>query len=158
MAGGASAEAAAKNAAAAEKAVRRCSRTSRTMPPQPPRSTRSSKEETEKLTDGGAQGTGRAGGTRQRQQIKMVLTPWFRHFLTYDPAPVLEKVKCPVLAINGEKDLQVDPKQNLPPIEAALKAGGNADFTLKELPGLNHLFQACKTGAISEYQSDRGDD
>ena len=84
-------------------------------------------------------------------QFKQVLTPWFRHFLAYDPAVVLAKVKCPVLAINGEKDLQVDPKQNLPPIEAALKAGGNKDYTLKELPGLNHLFQACKTGAPSEY-------
>jgi fermentation-respiration switch protein FrsA (DUF1100 family) len=60
-------------------------------------------------------------------------------------------VKCPVLAINGEKDLQVDPKQNLPPIEAALKAAGNADITFKELPGLNHLFQTCKTGSPSEY-------
>ena len=86
------------------------------------------------------------------QQMKMVLTPWFRHFLTYDPKPVLEKVKCPVLAICGEKDLQVDPKLNLPPIEAALKAAGNKDVTVKELPGLNHLFQASKTGAISEYQ------
>jgi pimeloyl-ACP methyl ester carboxylesterase len=84
-------------------------------------------------------------------QVKMILTPWFRHFLMYDPAPVLRKVKCPVLAINGEKDLQVDPKQNLPPIEAALKAAGNADITFKELPGLNHLFQTCKTGSPSEY-------
>lgn len=85
-------------------------------------------------------------------QLKMVLSPWFRHFLTYDPKPVLEKVKCPVLAICGEKDLQVDPKLNLPPIEAALKAAGNSDYTVKELPGLNHLFQASQTGAISEYQ------
>src|SRR6185503_19781595 len=86
------------------------------------------------------------------QQMKMVLTPWFRHFLTYDHKPVLEKVRCSVLAINGEKDLQVDPKLNLPPIEAALKAAGNSDYTVKELPGLNHLLQASKTGAISEYQ------
>ena len=84
-------------------------------------------------------------------RVKMILSPWFRHFLTYDPAPVLKRVKCPVLAINGEKDLQVDPKQNLPPIEAALKAGGNADVTLKELPGLNHLFQTCQSGSPSEY-------
>jgi len=85
-------------------------------------------------------------------QLKLVLTPWFRHFLTYDPRPVLLKVKCPVLAICGEKDTQVDPKLNLPPIEAALKTAGNRDVTIKELPGLNHLFQATKTGAISEYQ------
>jgi pimeloyl-ACP methyl ester carboxylesterase len=86
------------------------------------------------------------------QQMKMVLTPWFRHFLTYDPGPVLEKVKCPVLAICGEKDLQVDPKLNLPPIEAALKAAGNKDYTIKELPGLNHLLQQSKDGGIAEYQ------
>jgi fermentation-respiration switch protein FrsA (DUF1100 family) len=85
-------------------------------------------------------------------QSKLVLTPWFRHFLTYDPRPALERVKCPVLAICGENDLQVDPKLNLPPIEAALKKAGNRDFTIKELPGLNHLLQASKTGAITEYQ------
>ena len=86
-----------------------------------------------------------------KAQLQMLYTPWFRHFLTYDPAPVLQKVKCPVLAINGEKDLQVDPQQNLPPIEAALKAGGNSDYTVKELPGLNHLFQSCQTGSPIEY-------
>ncbi len=84
-------------------------------------------------------------------QVAMVFSPWFRYFLTYDPAIALRKVRCPVLAINGEKDLQVDPKQNLPPIEAALKEAGNANVTIKELPGLNHLFQHCKTGAPSEY-------
>src|SRR5262245_22587727 len=85
-------------------------------------------------------------------QAKMVLSPWFRHFLTYDPKPALEKVTCPVLAICGEKDTQVDPKLNLPPIEAALKKAGNKDVTIKELPGLNHLLQTCKTGGITEYQ------
>jgi uncharacterized protein len=85
-------------------------------------------------------------------QSKMLLTPWFRHFLTYDPQPLLERVTCPVLAVCGENDLQVDPKLNLPPIEAALKKAGNRDITIKELPGLNHLFQTSKTGAISEYQ------
>ena len=56
-----------------------------------------------------------------------------------------------MLALNGEKDLQVPPEQNLPALEAALKAGGNKDFTLKRMPGMNHLFQVCQTGAISEY-------
>jgi pimeloyl-ACP methyl ester carboxylesterase len=86
-------------------------------------------------------------------QVKAALSPWFRAFLQYDPRQALTKVKCPVLAINGEKDLQVDPKQNLPEIEKALVSGGNKDHTLRELPGLNHLFQACKTGAVSEYGS-----
>ena len=69
----------------------------------------------------------------------------------YDPRPTLQKVKCPVLAINGEKDLQVPPKENLAAIEQALKAGGNSDFTLKELPDLNHLFQHAETGSLTEY-------
>ena len=84
-------------------------------------------------------------------QVQTVLTPWFRHVLDYDPRPALRKTKCPVLALNGEKDLQVDPKINLKAIEEALKEGGNRDFTVKELPNLNHLFQTCKTGAVSEY-------
>jgi len=84
-------------------------------------------------------------------QIKQVLSPWFRYFLFYDPQPTLKKVKCPVLAINGEKDLQVPPKENLSAIEKALKAGGNKNFTVTELPGLNHLFQSATTGAPSEY-------
>jgi uncharacterized protein len=84
-------------------------------------------------------------------RAKMVLTPWFRYFLTYDPRPTLMQVQCPVLALIGEKDLQVPPKENIPAIEQALKAGGNRDYLVKELPSLNHLFQTCKTGAVSEY-------
>lgn len=78
-------------------------------------------------------------------------TPWFRMFLVLDPRDALKRVTCPVLAISGEKDLQVDPAQNLPQIEAALKAGGNRDATIRTLPGLNHLFQTCQTGSASEY-------
>jgi pimeloyl-ACP methyl ester carboxylesterase len=85
------------------------------------------------------------------QQVKQVLSPWFRYFLSYDPRPALMKLKQPVLAINGEKDVQVAPKENLDAIEAALKAGGNKDFEVKELPGLNHLFQTANTGGVSEY-------
>jgi pimeloyl-ACP methyl ester carboxylesterase len=84
-------------------------------------------------------------------QLKMVRSPWFRYFLSYDPRPTLGKVRCPVLALVGEKDLQVPPRENLAQIESALKAGGNARVTIKELPGLNHLFQTCKTGAPAEY-------
>ena len=84
-------------------------------------------------------------------QISVLTSPWFRYFLTYDPATALRKVKCPVLAINGEKDRQVSPKQNLPAIRHALTEGGNKNFEVLELPGLNHLFQTAKTGAVSEY-------
>jgi fermentation-respiration switch protein FrsA (DUF1100 family) len=84
-------------------------------------------------------------------QVQTLISPWMRFFLTYDPAPTLMKVKCPVLAINGEKDLQVPPEENLQAIEEALEAGGNKDYTVKELPGLNHLFQTAQTGSPSEY-------
>ena len=84
-------------------------------------------------------------------QIQRVLSSWFRYFLTYDPKPTLMKVKCPVLAIIGEKDLQVSPKENLRAIEEALKAGGNKRYIVKELPNLNHLFQTAQTGSPSEY-------
>ncbi len=80
-----------------------------------------------------------------------MFTPWFRAFLVFDPAVAIEKVHCPVLALTGEKDLQADPKQNLPPIAAALKKAGNKDVTTRELPGLNHLFQHCETGSPTEY-------
>ncbi|HAV62639.1 MAG TPA: alpha/beta hydrolase [Verrucomicrobiales bacterium] len=84
-------------------------------------------------------------------QIKMVLSPWFRELLALDPRPTLEKVRCPVLALNGEKDIQVAAKENLEAIESALKRGGNTRVTVREFPGLNHLFQTCTTGAIAEY-------
>ncbi len=84
-------------------------------------------------------------------QAELTATPWFRYFLTYDPARSLAKVKCPVLAVNGELDTQVSPKQNLPVIEKVLRDSGNKDVTVKELPRLNHLFQTARTGAPTEY-------
>ncbi|MDP3581258.1 MAG: alpha/beta fold hydrolase [Ignavibacteria bacterium] len=85
------------------------------------------------------------------RNVKQILSPWFRFFIKYDPHPTLEQVTVPVLALNGGKDLQVDPKQNLLEIEKALKAGGNKNFKTVELPGLNHLFQPAETGAPGEY-------
>jgi len=89
-----------------------------------------------------------------KAQLQSLLSPWLKFFLTYDPRPTLSKVKCPVLAINGEKDLQVPPKENLSAIEEALKAGGNQNYTIKELPGLNHLVQTAQTGVPAEYAKD----
>jgi uncharacterized protein len=77
--------------------------------------------------------------------------PWYRYFITFDPVPVLKNVKVPVLALNGELDLQVPYKENLDLIGAGLKAGGNNDVTIKAFPKLNHLFQTAQTGLISEY-------
>jgi pimeloyl-ACP methyl ester carboxylesterase len=84
-------------------------------------------------------------------QIKTIMTPWFRYLLTHDPQPALRKVAVPVLALVGEKDVQVPPKENLEAIAKALKEGGNRDVTVQEMPGLNHLFQTAKTGAVAEY-------
>jgi pimeloyl-ACP methyl ester carboxylesterase len=85
------------------------------------------------------------------QELKSLNSPWFRYFLRYDPAVALRKVTCPVLALNGEKDLQVPPAQNLPAVRAALREAGNKHFEADEMPGLNHLFQTAKTGSPSEY-------
>jgi uncharacterized protein len=86
-------------------------------------------------------------------QIKQVMSPWFRYFLSYDPLVELRRLRCPVLALWGEMDLQVPPKENVPPVEAALKKAGNSGAVLKVLPGLNHLFQTSSTGSVSEYGS-----
>ena len=83
--------------------------------------------------------------------VNQLATSWFQFFLKYDPASSLVKVKCPVLALNGEKDLQVPSKVNLDAIEKYLKEGENNNFVVKELPNLNHLFQECSTGSPNEY-------
>lgn len=85
------------------------------------------------------------------EQVDALVSPWMRYFLKHDPAVVLSKVKCPVLAVNGDKDLQVCAKENLEGIQAALKSGGNEQCTVQTFPGLNHLFQQSKTGLPSEY-------
>lgn len=84
-------------------------------------------------------------------QVQAVNSPWFRFFLTYDPRPVLARVTCPVLAIDGGHDLQVPAEENLAAIQQALRAGGNAHVTARVLPRLNHLFQTSETGHPSEY-------
>lgn len=83
--------------------------------------------------------------------IQQLNSPWFRFFLSYDPAVALRKVKIPVLALVGEKDLQTSPIQNIPAIELALKESGNPDYSLVEFPGLNHLLQTCEKGTVDEY-------
>ena len=86
-----------------------------------------------------------------QSQVRLMTSPWFRFFLDYDPVPVLQKTLCPVLALNGEKDLQIASKQNLEQIRKAFQQGGNTDFQTTELAGLNHLFQHGPTGSPTEY-------
>lgn len=84
-----------------------------------------------------------------QERIQKLSTPWMHAFLRHEPGPVLQSVRQPVLALNGERDVQVPPGLDLPPIRAALK--DNSRAVVKELPGLNHLFQTAKTGAPAEY-------
>jgi uncharacterized protein len=85
-----------------------------------------------------------------KAMVAQLRGPWFRYFIKFDPTPYLQRLKGKVFAINGEKDIQVLPKQNLDGIRTAL-TGSNAEFEVKELPGLNHLFQTCKKCTIQEY-------
>lgn len=95
------------------------------------------------------------GVTKDESSIKMqvdqLTSPWMIYFMKHDPSMVLQKVKCPILAVNGAKDLQVPPTENLEPIKAAAIKGGNRNVTTVEFPNLNHLFQECQTGAPGEY-------
>jgi uncharacterized protein len=97
----------------------------------------------------------RTAGADQEQyvaaQVKELASPWMKYFIQYDPALTLERVKCPVLALDGSKDLQVPPEIDLAAIKTAVEKGGNKDVTVVELPNLNHLFQECKTGSPTEY-------
>ncbi len=85
-----------------------------------------------------------------RRQVAQLTRPWLRYFLSYDPSVTLAKVDCPVLALNGGKDVQVS-VTNLEAIEKALVEGGNTEVTIKKFDNMNHLFQICETGAMSEY-------
>lgn len=83
--------------------------------------------------------------------MKIYHDAWFNYFLKYDPQPTLQKLSCKVLALNGEKDLQVLPKSNLEGIKRSLAKSKTKQYEVKELPGLNHLFQTCKKCTVQEY-------
>ena len=82
---------------------------------------------------------------------KTASSPWMNYFLSYDPAPALKKTTAKILALNGSKDIQVIAGPNLAGIQKALTQAGNKHFTIKELDGLNHLFQHCHTCTVNEY-------
>jgi pimeloyl-ACP methyl ester carboxylesterase len=85
------------------------------------------------------------------QQIRASSSDWYQYFIGMDPDQYLSMVKVPVLAVNGELDLQVPPKENLQGIQRSLERAGNSNVTTHECKGLNHLFQKAETGAPSEY-------
>jgi len=84
-------------------------------------------------------------------QIRLMSSPWFREFLDYDPEAVLEKLKCPVLALSGDRDLQVDSAESVPLLRTAYEKSGNQDFTVVEIQGVNHLFQKAQSGSPALY-------
>lgn len=86
------------------------------------------------------------------QQLAVIASPWFQYFISYDPSLILKDVKCPVLVLNGEKDVQVPSKVNTQAIKSALEKGGNKKVTVVEFPNTNHLFQECITCSVDEYE------
>jgi pimeloyl-ACP methyl ester carboxylesterase len=78
-------------------------------------------------------------------------TNWWKYFAAYNPQPAIQKLKCPVLALNGSADIQVPAVENLNAIEALLKKTGNKNFTIHKFEGLNHLFQKCTKCTVAEY-------
>jgi pimeloyl-ACP methyl ester carboxylesterase len=94
---------------------------------------------------------GQTSSEFQQSLRAQLLNPWMRYFLRLDPQIALKKVTCPVLAINGSKDIQVPAEQNIPAIKNAVESNGNKHVTVEILSNLNHLFQTCTTGSPSEY-------
>ena len=84
--------------------------------------------------------------------IQQLCTPWMEWYVGFDPAKNIARVKCPVLALNGEKDVQVPAMINIPVIESILVSSGNRNHEVSILPGLNHLFQPCKKCSVAEYK------
>ena len=85
------------------------------------------------------------------QTVSQMTMPWMYYFLKYDPTEAIVKTNCPALLLNGSKDLQVIASQNLPGYEKIIAEHGKTNLILRELPGLNHLFQHCETGSPNEY-------
>lgn len=86
------------------------------------------------------------------QVVKQLYSPWFKYFLQFEPAPVLAKSKCPVLALYGEKDIQVVSSQNLEPMKRILAQTRKPEnFSVQEIRHVNHLFQKCTACTVAEY-------
>lgn len=114
-----------------------------------------SKLDTITLKTLGSYSTAQRGGKSMDDLMKAnitLLNPWYRYFIAFNPADYLTKVKCPVLALDGTLDMQVNAEANLAGIKTSLEKAGNKNFEVVALPGLNHLFQKATTGAVAEYE------
>ena len=85
-----------------------------------------------------------------RVNAYMKKSPWLNFFMDYDPSGDITKTLCPIMVINGERDVQVISSLNLIGIKGHLTE--NPKNFVKEYPALNHLFQHCTTGNVSEYR------
>lgn len=95
------------------------------------------------------------GMTQEQAQhmTSSLCTKWFLELLRLDPSQYLQQTKCPILALCGDRDLQVPARENLEAIMQAASSGGNRSVDTLTMPGLNHLFQECRSGLPSEYSS-----
>lgn len=84
-------------------------------------------------------------------QMKMVRSPWFAYMLIYDPRIALAEVTCPVLALYGEKDVQVPARSQSGALTETFSEAGKTNYRIVTFANANHLFQAAETGAVSEY-------
>jgi len=95
--------------------------------------------------------TGVTGEQDLMNLVGVYRQPWMRYFFQYNPDQYIRKMKGKVLVLNGEKDIQVVSKSNLAGWKASLAKSGVKKYDVVELPGLNHLFQHCKTCSVPEY-------
>jgi alpha/beta superfamily hydrolase len=85
--------------------------------------------------------------------LRIFSIPWLKAYLNINPESFLINVKCPIFAIYGKKDFQVPSKENIKALNHILKQRNKEDYIIKEIPDVNHLFQHCKTGYPSEYET-----
>ena len=83
--------------------------------------------------------------------VAQIQMPYMIHFLSLDARSILGNITCPVLALNGSKDNQVDYESNLSAIRNGLPA--NSKKHIETIEGVNHLFQHCETGQVTEYRT-----
>ncbi|NBC96001.1 MAG: alpha/beta hydrolase [Deinococcus-Thermus bacterium] len=95
--------------------------------------------------------TGEAREAFIEQRVTANTSPVFASFVLVEPQPVLQAVAVPTLALYARQDVQVPAVQNEGAMRAALRIAGVDDATVETLPGLNHLFQPARTGALAEY-------
>ena len=106
--------------------------------------------------------SGNAVGDYSKEDIEMIrgnllgslpesVYSWMVYFIQWNPSTYFRSIKCPVLALNGDKDCQVMAKKNINAISEGLRSAGNTNVKTMIIPGLNHLFQHCETGLPNEY-------